>query len=226
MSTTLRALQPLTEQYRPRSWDEVIGQDDAVKRLSVVANRGFAGRAWWINGQTSGIGKTTLALLIAREVCEEHSIIELDAGVLRAEHVQPLERSLATFGMGEKIGRAVLVNEAHALMNYTVKQLLVTLERIPRHVCWIFTTSKTEQKTIFKDATDAAALISRCVPIKLKSTGLVEPFAAHAKRIAETEQLGGKPIEAYEQLARMCNCNLRAMLNRIEAGEMLSDPIQ
>ena len=51
---------PLTEQYRPQAWADVVGQDKIVQRIQALAKRGLAGRAYWISGQ-SGTGKTTIA---------------------------------------------------------------------------------------------------------------------------------------------------------------------
>ena len=69
----------LTEQYRPTTWAEVVGQDKVVQRVQTLAQRGLAGRAYWLSGQ-SGTGKTTIARLIAAEVAGEWDIEELDAG--------------------------------------------------------------------------------------------------------------------------------------------------
>src|SRR3954447_17285380 len=60
---------PLTEQYQPRTWADVVGQDKIVQRVQALAKRGLAGRAYWISGQ-SGTGKTTIARLIAQEVAD------------------------------------------------------------------------------------------------------------------------------------------------------------
>jgi DNA-binding NtrC family response regulator len=50
----------LTEKYRPATWSDVVGQDKIVGRIRQLAQRGLAGRAYWITGQ-SGTGKTTIA---------------------------------------------------------------------------------------------------------------------------------------------------------------------
>ena len=60
----------LYEQYRPRTFDEVVGQDKAIGKVEALRKRGLAGRAYWISGQ-SGTGKTTIARLIAAEVASE-----------------------------------------------------------------------------------------------------------------------------------------------------------
>src|SRR5262245_41895365 len=38
----------LTEQYRPRTWTDVAGQDKIVRQVQALAKRGLAGRAYWI----------------------------------------------------------------------------------------------------------------------------------------------------------------------------------
>jgi DNA polymerase III gamma/tau subunit len=54
---------PLTEKYRPQAWSDVVGQDKTVNRILALRERGLAGRAFFISGQ-SGTGKTTIARLI------------------------------------------------------------------------------------------------------------------------------------------------------------------
>src|SRR4051794_2049193 len=104
---------PLAEQYRPRTWADVAGQDKIVNRIQALAKRGLAGRAYWISGQ-SGTGKTTIARLIAQEVADADLIQEVDAAGLTVAELVALEREMSVFGWG-KGGRAYIVNEAHAL---------------------------------------------------------------------------------------------------------------
>ena len=54
----------LFEKYRPKTFDEVLGQDKAIHKIELLLARGWGGRAWWISG-ASGAGKTTLARIIA-----------------------------------------------------------------------------------------------------------------------------------------------------------------
>src|SRR5260370_11280910 len=104
---------PLTEQYRPQMWADVVGQDKVVQRVQALAKRGLTGRAYWLSGQ-SGTGKTTIARLIAAEVADEFCIQEVDAAGLTVNQLKDLEREMQGAGWG-KGGRAYLVNEAHAL---------------------------------------------------------------------------------------------------------------
>ncbi len=182
----------LSEQYRPQTWSDVVGQDKAIARIAVLRRRSLAGRAFWITGQ-SGTGKTTIARLIATEVADPSCVIEIDAGELTLARVRDFERSMHLYGLG-KGGRAYIVNEAHGLTPAVVRALLVTLEPIPSHVVWVFTTTNDGQDKLFADEMDAHPLLSRCITIALARQGLAKAFAEHARVIATNEELNGSRL--------------------------------
>jgi replication-associated recombination protein RarA len=214
-------MMPLHEEYRPRDWSDVIGQDKAIKRVAALRRRGLSGRAFWLTG-ASGVGKTTIAKLIASEVADDPFIQEFDANYLTATTLRECERQcwLSATGKG---GRAFIVNEAHGLRRDVIRTLLVMLENLPSHVVWIFTTTKDGQDGLFEDQIDAHPLLSRCVTLSLTSQGLCKPAAQRLKSIAEAEGLDGQPVDAYEKLLKRCKNNLRQAIQEIEAGAMLVD---
>lgn len=211
----------LADKYRPSTWAEVIGQNKIVSRLLALRDRGtLAGRAYWLSGQ-SGTGKTTIGRLIAADVADEFCTEEVDAATLTVADLVRLENEMNSYGFGVKTGRAYLINEAHALRKPVIRQLLVMLERVPAHVVIVFTTTTEGQNALFEDFDDASPLLSRCVRLDLARRGLNPLFAARAREIAQAEGLDGQPIERYERLAKESNNNFRAMLQAIDAGEMI-----
>jgi DNA polymerase-3 subunit gamma/tau len=129
----------LHEQYRPKRWADVVGQDKAIKQIEALRPRGYGGRAYWISGQ-SGTGKTTIALLMAREIAAPLCIEEIDAGEATPAKLKEIENSMQNFGWQSK-GRAYIINEAHGLRKDAIRQLLVLLERLPNHVVLILKTT-------------------------------------------------------------------------------------
>ena len=208
----------LSEKYRPRTLDEVIGQDKAVTQARRLLESGCGGRAVYIAGPT-GSGKTTVARILAGTLADEWLTMEYDsADDFKADEVERLRDSMGLLGTG-KGGRAWIINEAHGLRAPVIRQLLGIIERLPNHCLLVFTTTDEGSAMLF-DGIDARPLVSRCWRIDFSSYGVQDAFARRCMEIARVEHLDGQPIGAYKALAKRCMGSMRAMLAEIEAGAM------
>lgn len=212
----------LAEKYRPREWQDVIGQEKAVKLFRRFESRGMlGGRAYWIVGQ-SGQGKTTIAEIAASKIADPANILRLMAGEITMSVLQDIRRGMHMLPLGKLPGKAIIINEAHGLRKDVVRGLKDILEQITPHVAIFFTTTRQEESNLFDDSCteDAGPFRDRCTVVPLTNQGLAKPFAERAREIAQAENLDGKPVEAYIKLAQKCKNSMRAMLMRIESLEM------
>jgi replication-associated recombination protein RarA len=213
--------QPLFEKWRPHEWSEVVGQDKALKKVETLRQRGLGGRAILLTGE-SGTGKTTIARLIAQEIAKPFAIVELDAQRVTLEMLRELDRSCHGRPLGGGY-HCFIINECHGLNTRVVSELQTILEspHVQRTSTWIFTTTTKGQKHLFDTKFDAVPFLSRAVPIELDWRGSELDFAIRARDIAQKEGLDGRGIDEYLKLATEHKCNLRSMLNAIDAGELL-----
>lgn len=211
-------------QYRPTSWDEYVGQPKAVRTVRRIIERpGFDRGAFWIEAagaNNSGVGKTTLAWLIASHLADDFFINKLDGSRCNKAAVEDMERTarLATWNTDRPF-RAWIIDEAHAMTQGAVDALLTFLEAMPRNTLVVFTTTRRVCEDLFGDR-DSGPFASRCHRVTLTNQGLAQAFAERARMIAQTEGLDGRPIAEYVKLVKDCKNNMRAVLQRIEGGVM------
>lgn len=206
---------PMSEQYRPRTFADVVGQDVAIAKIQTVLSRGWGGRCWWISGP-AGHGKTTLARIIAEHGANELAITECDASELTLPRLESMRETLSMFGPGLG-GRAVIVNEAHGLRRGDVlRQLLTMIDRQPRHVVWLFTMTDAGEQYMLGDIADSGPLMSRCQVIRLAASGFEREIAKAIRKRAGGEH----SLADLTSLVRRCNSDMRAIWNAIESGDI------
>lgn len=207
----------LADKYRPASWAEFIGQDKAVSKVRRIIDRpGFEGDSFWIVGP-SGVGKTSMAWIIARQFADPFDIVELDGEACTVDAVRKAAESMqySTLSGGFRVW---IVNEAQAMTPKAVQAWLTVLDPLPARVIVIFTT--TEDSADLFGQYDGP-FRSRCKTVGFTNQGLAQVFAERTRQIALAENMDGKPEAAYVRLVQKCKNNLRAVLNEIESGEMI-----
>ena len=214
----------LYQTHQPKTWTDIIGQPKAVKKLRAIVGRpGFDRGAFWIDAggeNNSGIGKTSLAKVLAGQLADDFFITEADGATVDKRHVGDMADAACLMTWCEaKPYRVWIINESHAITSGALDRLLTFLENLPKHCVIIFTTTRKPDVSLF--GTDDGPLLSRCFHITLTNQGLSKAFAEHARTIAQAENLDGQPIAAYVRLVQDCKNNLRAVLQRIESGDML-----
>lgn len=135
----------LYRKYRPKSFDDVIGQDHIVNALRGALKEDNVAHAYLFAG-TRGTGKTSVARILAREVgCSDNDLVEIDAASNRGiDDVRQLRDSVQTLPF-ESTKKIYIIDEVHMLTKEAFNALLKTLEEPPRHVIFILATTEIEK---------------------------------------------------------------------------------
>lgn len=156
----------LYRKYRPQRFADVVGQERALAPLLRQIEQGRVGHAYVLAG-LRGIGKTTIARLLARRVncvapqgsesCMECAacvaitrgsldIVEIDAAShTGVDHVREVIVEGARIAPTELTRKVFLIDEAHMLSTGAFNALLKTLEEPPGHVLFLLATTALEK---------------------------------------------------------------------------------
>ena len=191
----------LARRYRPQSFDEVIGQDAVVRTLrnAIAADR--VAHAYLFTG-TRGVGKTTLARLLAKALnCEKGptpdpcgkcdscrrtqegddlDVIEIDgASNTGVDDVRDL-RANTIYAPSRSRFKIYIIDEVHMLSNSAFNALLKTLEEPPEHVKFIFATTDPQKVP--------ATIHSRCQRFDFRSVP-TQIIADHLAHVCKKEKI-------------------------------------
>lgn len=206
----------LAEKYRPRTWGDIVGQDKAVvvaRRL--VESGGESGGSMLITGQSSGIGKTSLAEVIAGAVQPDPFwVAMMNGSSCDKSSVEQFARDCQTCAGGSG-WRVLVCNEADQMTPAAALAWRDVLEKLPRRVLVIFTANESD---MFGGVDGPWA--SRSVQIRLTNQGLAESFGARLHTIAKAENLDGQAPAFYVKAMKDRHNNFRRALMDLGSGQL------
>ncbi len=203
----------LTTSYRPQSFEQVLGQEQVRQILSKSAAEDKIAPAYMFSG-TRGVGKTTIARIMAKAMNCEHGparepcnecrycrqitqgtsldVVEIDgASHTGVDHVRKLNEDVG-YAPLECRYKVVIIDEAHMLSRSAFNALLKTLEEPPRHACFILATTEPHKFP--------PTIVSRCQHFVFQRIPQ-KSLDAYLASILDREGVGYEP-EALSLLAR------------------------
>ena len=130
----------LINKYRPECWEEVVGHQAILQALQRALGSDSHPHSFFLSGP-GGLGKTTLARIIARELGAE--IVEIDAATFSGIDNMREVVSLGAHGSFEGEGaRFILIDEVHGLSKPAFQALLKILEEPPEHLYFALCTTE------------------------------------------------------------------------------------
>lgn len=223
------AYQVLARKWRPRRFEEVIGQDHITRTLSNAINSQKVAHAYLLTG-TRGVGKTTIARIFAKalmcpnrdaaanpclecesclEVDKGNSInyIEIDgASNNGVDDIRDLVENVQYLPtQGEY--KVYVIDEVHMLTVNAFNALLKTLEEPPAHVKFVFATTD-PQKLL-------GTVLSRCQRLDFKHVKK-DMLAKHLTKISDAEGINFQNKKIIERIANQGNGSVRDALSLMD----------
>src|SRR6202142_4712341 len=217
----------LARKWRPKKFAEMVGQEHVLQALRNALDSGKIHHAFLFTG-TRGVGKTTIARILAKSLncetgvsanpcgicaaCREIDegrfvdLIEVDAA--SRTKVDDTREMLDNVQYAPTRGRykVYLIDEVHMLSNHSFNALLKTFEEPPPHVKFLLATTDPQKLPV--------TVLSRCLQFSLKrlSSSLI---AERMRVIATAEKLDFEPA-ALALLARAAAGSMRDGLSLLE----------
>src|SRR5512134_948136 len=229
--------QALYRKYRPKEWDEVVGQDHVVTTLKNAIAADRVAHAYLFAG-SRGTGKTTLARLLAKAVnclnpalakrpdneCQNCKavnenrfldLIEIDAASnTSVDDVRDL-RDKINFSPSQGKYKIYIIDEVHMLSTAAFNALLKPLEEPPPHAIFVSATPEIHKIP--------ATVLSRCQRHEFRRLP-VDEIVANLKKIAAAEKIQADD-DALIQIARQSAGGMRDAISLLDQLSSTGDRI-
>ena len=224
----------LYRKYRPKTFDDVVGQPFITETLKTQVRTGRLSHAYLFIG-TRGTGKTTCARILAKAVNCEHpvdgnpcnecdacrgiedgsvlDVVELDAASNNGVDDVRMLRDEAIFSPTTVRKRVYIIDEVHMLSTAAFNALLKILEEPPEHLVFILATTELNKVP--------ATILSRCQRHSFKRLD-AQLIAGHLEHVAKCE---GLRLErsAAELIAGLAEGGMRDALSLLDQCSGESD---
>lgn len=214
------AYQVIARRYRPKQFDELVGQQHIVRTLKNAIESNRIGHAYLFVGPR-GTGKTTVARIFAKALNAKGGpnvhpddddpiaksimdgtcmdVVEIDGASNRSiDEIRQL-REDCQYSPTVCTYKIYIIDEVHSLTQDAFNALLKTLEEPPSHVKFIFATTEAHKVL--------GTITSRCQRFEFRPIP-EELIASHLSNIAKKEGIDASP-EALLAVARLANGGMR-----------------
>ncbi|ELU4567121.1 DNA polymerase III subunit gamma/tau [Salmonella enterica] len=216
--------QVLARKWRPQTFADVVGQEHVLTALANGLSLGRIHHAYLFSG-TRGVGKTSIARLLAKGLNCETGITATPCGVCdncreieQGRFVDLIEIDAASrtkvedtrdlldnvqYAPARGRFKVYLIDEVHMLSRHSFNALLKTLEEPPAHVKFLLATTDPQKLPV--------TILSRCLQFHLKALD-VEQIRHQLEHILNEEHIAHEP-RALQLLSRVADGSLRDALS-------------
>lgn len=216
--------QVLARKWRPKSFETLVGQDHVVRALTNALEQNRLHHAYLFTG-TRGVGKTTLARILAKSLNCETGITAKPCGVCNActeidkgrfvdlievdaasnTQVDAMRDLLDNAQYAPTAGRfkVYIIDEVHMLSKSAFNAMLKTLEEPPAHVKFILATTDPQKVPV--------TVLSRCLQFNLRQMAGTS-ITSHLQNILTQENIAFEPT-ALHLISRAAAGSMRDALS-------------